>query len=144
MQSIINLGCVSETSAHPEEAYQLLKFMTFGAEGWQARCDWYKSKNKYPASLPVANDSAIWNRVLELTPGEDFAAVYKALSKATPDLKKWIPGWNEFWSWTFSEEIWTNLKNNSVKIEDLADQMSSKLKEFYDAEMALINARKAG
>ena len=142
--TIINLGCVAETTEYPEEAYQLLKFMTFGAEGWQARCDWFKEKGKYPASLPVANDSATWSRVLELTPGEDFAAVYAALSQATPDLKKWIPGWNEFWSWTFSEEIWTNLENNTVKAEDLADQMAAKLKEFYDAEMSLINARKAG
>lgn len=139
--TIIDLGAVSATTEHPEEAYALLKFMTFGAEGWKARRDFYNFNHSRPSDLPLADDSEVWDVVREFTPGEDYAAVYESLSRAVPDIQKWLPGYGAWWSWSWEEDIWGKLQRGEAKPEDLSAQMGRKLKSCYDEAMTKINAR---
>ncbi len=140
VQTIVNVGCVAETSDYPKEAYELLKFMTFGEEGWKSRYEWYK-KNTLPASVPIVSDDAILDLVKELTPGEDYAAVYDSISRSVADIKKWVPGLTEYESWMSSQEMWSQLRNASLKVEDVADQMEQKLNLYYSECMNKIKAR---
>lgn len=140
VQTIVNVGCVAETSDYPKEAYELLKFMTFGEDGWKSRYEWYK-KNTLPASVPIVSDDEILNLVKELTPGEDYAAVYDSISRSVADIKKWVPGLTEYESWMASQEMWSQLRNASLKVEDVADQMEQKLNLYYSECMNKIKAR---
>lgn len=140
VQTIVNVGCVAETAENPELAYELLKFMTFGEEGWKSRYEWYK-KNTLPASVPIVNDDEILNLVKELTPGEDYAAVYDSIGRSVADIKKWVPGLTEYESWMSSQKMWSQLRNSSLKVEDVAGQMEQKLNLYYSECMNKIKAR---
>ncbi len=140
VQTIVNVGCVSETTDHPELAYELLKFMTFGEEGWKARCEWY-SEDNLPASVPIVKDDEILDLVKKLTPGDDYAAVYDSIDRSVADIHKWVPGYTEFNAWMNSQDMWTNLRNSSMKVEDVSDQMEQKLNYFYTDCMNKIKAR---
>lgn len=137
----VDFAAVSATTEHPEEAYELLKFMTFGGDGWKAKLEWYSFKHKIPTQLPIANDDEVWNLIKELTPGEDYAALYKALENAAPDIQKCIPGYGAWWNWTFEQDIWGRLERDEAKMEDLAPQMAARFKQFYDEAMARIKSK---
>ena len=141
IQTIVNVGCVSETSENPELAYELLKFMTFGEEGWKSRCEWYTSAGKLPASVPIVNDDEVLGLIKKLTPGEDYAPVYDSVGRSVADIKKWVPGLTEFNSWMNSQKLWTQLRNSSLKVEDVSDQMEQKLNYYYTECMNKIKAR---
>lgn len=140
VQTVVNVGCVADTTEEPELAYELLKFMTFGEEGWKSRYEWYK-KNTLPASVPIVSDDEILDLVKELTPGEDYAAVYDSISRSVADIKKWVPGLTEYESWMNSQKLWTQLRNSSLKVEDVSGQMEQKLNLYYSECMNKIKAR---
>ncbi len=141
VQTIVNVGCVAETCANPELAYELLKFMTFGEDGWKARVEWYKANNKLPASVPIVKDDEILNLIKEMTPGDDYSAVYDSIDRSVADVKKWVPGLTEFNAWMDSQDMWTQLRNSDLKVEDVADQMEQKLNLYYSECMNKIIAR---
>lgn len=141
VQTIVNVGCVSETSDNPELAYELLKFMTFGEDGWKSRYKWYKSSNNLPASVPIVEDDSILDLVKELTPGDDYAAVYDSIDRSVADIKKWVPGFTEYNSWMGSQDLWTQLRQSALKVEDVSDQMEQKLNYYYTECMNKIKAR---
>ena len=140
VQTVVNVGCVADTTEEPELAYELLKFMTFGEEGWKSRYEWYK-KNTLPASVPIVSDDEILDLVKELTPGDDYAAVYDSISRSVADIKKWVPGLTEYESWMNSQKLWTQLRNSSLKVEDVSGQMEQKLNLYYSECMNKIKAR---
>ena len=140
VQTIVNVGCVSETSENPDLAYELLKFMTFGEDGWKARFDWYKD-NMLPASVPIVNDEEILNLLKDLTPGDDYAAVYDSIGRSVADIKKWVPGLTEYEAWMSSQKMWSQLRSSSLKVEDVSDQMEKKLNDYYLDCMNKIKAR---
>ncbi|MBP3305528.1 MAG: carbohydrate ABC transporter substrate-binding protein [Oscillospiraceae bacterium] len=143
--TVLDFAAVAATTEHPEEAYELLKFMTFGAEGWEVKCDWSIFMNQELGSLPTTTDPAVWDMVKEACPGDDFAALFDRLQyDAAPELYKCMPGYNAWWGWTFEQDIWGKLERGEVSADDLEIQMETKMKEFYDAAMQRINARSEG
>ena len=140
-QTVLDFGAVSESCKYPEEAYNLLKYMTFGAEGWKARKEWYSFNHARPTELPLATDDEVWGIVKAFTPGEDYDALYASLDNAVGDVKKWIPGYGAWWAWTWEQEYWGKLERNEIKPEDVAPQMAKKMKTFYDEALAQIDAR---
>lgn len=142
VQTIVNVGCVAESCEYPEEAYELLKFMTFGVEGWKSRFEWYTANSQLPASVPITSDQEVLNMLYELTPGEDYAAVYESIDRSVANVSKWVPGLTDYESWMSSQKIWTNLRNSSLKVEDISGQMEQKLNYYYEQTMSKIKARK--
>ena len=128
----VDVGGVSATTEYPEEAYALLKYMNFGQDGWMRKIDYYKSKGTKPTALPIANDSTVWNALnKELTPGEDYAALYNSLSESVPEEQMWLPGYNDWYNWTWEQDIWNRVNNGELKAEDIAPVMAKKLQECY-------------
>lgn len=141
--STVDCGAVSASTEHPREAYELLKFMNYGREGWLAKIEYFKQQsNPIPHHLPVAmKDETVISAVKELLPGEDWAAVLEAMKRTSPYVRYWLPGQSEFWSWAEEQEIYAKFDSNELKIEDIAPQIEEKLKEFYDESMKIIKAR---
>ncbi len=142
VQTIVNVGCVAESCEHPEEAYELLKYMTFGVEGWKSRFAWYKENNQLPASVPITSDEEVLNLLYELTPGDDYTAVYESISRSVANVAKWVPGLTDYESWMKSQNIWANLRSSSLKVEDIAGQMEQKLNYYYEQNMNKIKSQK--
>lgn len=141
--SSVDCGAVSATTKHPREAYELLKFMNYGHDGWMAKIEYLKQQsNPIPTHLPInVNDEEVMNELKKILSGEDWAAVFESLKKSSPNVRYWLPGQSEFWNWCEEQEIYTKLTANELKIEDVAPQLEQKLKEFYDQSMTKIKAR---
>ena len=65
---VLDFGGISSSTQHPREAYELLKWMGWGVEGWQAKLDAYQDVETYADNplyrqampCPITMDEAIW------------------------------------------------------------------------------------
>ncbi len=65
---VLDFGGISSSTQHPREAYELLKWMGWGVEGWQAKLDAYQDVETYADNplyrqampCPITMDAAIW------------------------------------------------------------------------------------
>lgn len=140
VQSSVNVACVSQTSAYPDKAYELLKFMTFGEDGWKARYEWYK-ENSLPTSVPIVNDKEIIDPIKELDENAEYSAIYDSALNSIADVKKWVPGFSEFNAWMDSQKIWSQLKDGKLKVEDAKKQMEEQLDYYYNESLNKIKSR---
>jgi len=70
---VLDFGGISSSTAHPREAYELLKWMGWGAEGWQTKLDAYQDVETYAdlplyrqaMPCPITLDEAIWKEFQE-------------------------------------------------------------------------------
>ncbi len=72
----IDFGGVTNGCPYPREAYELLKFMSFGIDGWHTRIELYKDPNGVNASgtrlkhdvmpAPITKDQAIWDEYIAM------------------------------------------------------------------------------
>ncbi len=140
------MGGVSSSCKYPKEAYELLKFMTFGKEGWQVRLNLYKDTSIVNESglplknaqmpIPMITDEEIWNGFKDLyyqyyvdagVTGEALEE-YKAYWDAALDACKYpIPyGWyNIAGYWNFCDQYF-----NSIGIHDLVDAGTAKAADY--------------
>ena len=142
IQSVIDLGAVASTTKHPKEAYELLKFMTYGASGWSARLDYCTKASLLPPMLPITSDQDLWTKVEAYFPGDDYKALFATESNWVAEARKWTPGYGDFWTWTHEQDIFNKLNKGLLKPTDLIQELNTKYNGFYDSCMALINARK--
>ena len=142
IQSVVDVGAVASNTLYPKEAYELLKFMTFGADGWQARIDWYQMENEPLAILPIAQDETVWNRVETFFPREDYRALYGTQNKWVPEDRKWMPGYGEFFTWTHEQDFYNQMREGIIKPKDMVSQMNLKFKDLYNNSLKVIKARK--
>lgn len=65
---VLDFGGISSATQYPREAYELLKWMGWGVEGWQAKLDAYQNVETYADNplyrqalpCPITTDEAIW------------------------------------------------------------------------------------
>ena len=65
---VLDFGGISSSTEHPREAYELLKWMGWGVEGWQAKLDAYQDVETYAElplyrqamPCPITMDEEIW------------------------------------------------------------------------------------
>ena len=65
---VLDFGGISSSTEHPREAYELLKWMGWGVEGWQAKLDAYQDVETYAdlplyrqaMPCPITMDEEIW------------------------------------------------------------------------------------
>lgn len=72
----IDFGGISSVTENPREAYEVLKFMSFGRDGWLTRCQLYKSgamsadgavplkASMMPA--PITTDEEVWDAYIDM------------------------------------------------------------------------------
>mgnify|MGYP002510658534 FL=1 len=70
---VLDFGGISSSTEHPREAYELLKWMGWGAEGWQTKLDAYQDVETYADNplyrqsmpCPITTDEAVWKEFQE-------------------------------------------------------------------------------
>lgn len=68
MFGVLDFGGISSATQYPREAYELLKWMGWGAEGWQTKLDAYQDVETYAdlplyrqaLPCPITTDAEIW------------------------------------------------------------------------------------
>jgi multiple sugar transport system substrate-binding protein len=150
--SFIDFAAINRTTAHPQEAYDALKYMSFSKDGWLKKCELYKT-------LPNAAGDGLFYahpNVIPATVNPEVWAAYRALyddswwwdgffancMNPVPLGARNIPGFDAFLA-----EIYNGLDYNGVTgIEnavfqgvadpyDYVDMLNQKGREYYDSYM---------
>lgn len=72
----IDFGGLTTSCQYPREAYELLKFMSFGKDGWKTRIQLYNDETQTNSTglplkqdvmpAPITTDEEIWNQYIEM------------------------------------------------------------------------------
>lgn len=128
MPIILDYMCVSSKTKFPEEAYELVKWMSFGRDGWNARLQIMKDLDQTVTMYPVADYPEVWQQIkddLDASPYYGLKAIIDLIHDGVPDCDKWLPGYNAFWTWVYenadTQGFW------SMEAEQLASIWSAEL-----------------
>lgn len=132
--TILDYQCISSQTEHPEEAYLLAKWMTFGKEGWLTRLELMDERGDfYLDRFPVANYEEVW------TAAEGYVDYIEGLRESVelfeyskPDVDKWLPGYKQFWEWVGNEEndYWNRINDGLVTPEVFALEWETKINQM--------------
>ena len=144
----LDFGGISSATAHPREAYELLKFMNWNEEGWMAKLDAYTNLTNPDGSklsmdaLPITLSETVWAKVREFFPGADdeygrgpyFDAFLENCKEPIPYGGTVIPGFG-----TFIAESYVGAEasvfNDGVNAHDLAPDLTEKANAANAAAM---------
>lgn len=107
---VLDYLAISSDTDHPEEAYLLGKWMSYGRKGWAKRIEIFEAKRVTeeaegkPMSLldryPIANYPEVWDKIDPLVEGiEGIDETFKYIHNGKPDIDKWMPGYRDFIRW---------------------------------------------
>ena len=132
--TILDYLVISSQTEHPEEAYLLAKWMSFGKEGWLERLDALDEQGVlYLDRFPVADYQEVWEAA------EDFLWYVEGVQEnvdlfeySKPDVDKWLPGYKSFWEWVGNDDndYWTQIAEGLITPDVFAVQWENKLNEL--------------
>lgn len=132
--TILDFQVVSSQTDHPEEAYELAKWMTFGKEGWMTRLDIMEERGmEYLDRFPTADYPEVWARTTDyIDYVEGLRESIELLEYSKPDVDKWLPGYKTFWEWVDSEEndYWTRINDGLISPEVFAAEWETKINQL--------------
>ncbi|MFW5894563.1 MAG: ABC transporter substrate-binding protein [Bacillota bacterium] len=131
--TILDFQVVSSQTDHPEKAYELAKWMTFGKEGWMTRLDIMEEREEVMLDrFPVADHEEVWNRTtLYMNYVEGLQESVDLLEYSKPDVDKWLPGYKAFWEWVDVEEnYWDDINDGLVSPDSFAPVWEEKINEL--------------
>ncbi len=150
--TILDYQAISAQTSHPEEAFLLAKWMTFGQDGWKARLDILEEQKEEALALgenytfldrfPIANYPDVWDRVDDLVDGiEGIDYTFDRIENAKPDLDKWLPGYKDFWAWVNDPEnnpySWDSLVTAGPNaVPTYAEEWNTKINQLVSEAMA--------
>ena len=133
----IDFGGITTSCQNPREAYELLKFMSFGVDGWKTRIELYNDESKTNASglalkydvmpAPITTNEEVWNGYIDMyCKGMDDE--HKGYWKEYFDscLQPIPYGWTSIAGyWNYCDEYF-----NSIGIHDLVDNGTAKAADY--------------
>jgi len=140
----IDMGGVSAGTEHPREAYELLKFMGWGVDGWKAKLEVYGDETitnaaglplKYDSMpAPLTLDEGIWSEYRKLYPTDaEHAEYWDAYFKSC--MQPICFGWmNIAGYWNFCDQYF-----NSIGIHDKVDSGEAKAADYAEEATAQAN-----
>lgn len=137
--TILDFIVVSSQAEHPEEAYLLAKWMTFGKQGWLTRLDLMEERGDlYLDRYPIAEYDEVWARAeIFIDYVEGLRESIELLDQARPDVDKWLPGYKAFWEWVGNEDnnYWERIANNEVTPDTFASEWEERLNQMVQEAM---------
>ena len=118
---------------HPREAYELLKWMGWGKEGWMHKIDafetlTYEDGSKvytYPDGVPLLDDSEIWEAYKTLVPQtEEWMAFLDSVHSPVAMGGTYIPGFQSFLTWMGEQDIFGKLDRDEIKASDMQAELT--------------------
>lgn len=147
--AFVDFGAISSATKHPREAYELLKFMGWGKEGWQAKLTAFETLKdadgnplfKMPEGLPITNDQELWDKVKAMLPQEpEYAAYLERLKEPIPLGGASQPGFQTFLDEVYfggeNGDIEAAVINGTVNASDVAQDFSDKLNKYREDAIA--------
>ncbi len=137
--TILDFQVVSSQTEHPEEAYMLAKWMTFGKDGWLVRLQAMRDRGDLMIDrFPVSDIPEVWAEIEFFTNFvEGLDANVALLPQGKPDTDKWLPGYKAFWEWVGNEEndYWTRINDGLVTPEVFASEWETQINMMIEAAL---------
>lgn len=133
----IDFGGVTTGCENPREAYELLKFMSFGVDGWKTRLEMYNDETITNASglalkydvmpAPITKDEEVWEGYIQMyTKGLDEEHVQLWRNYFASCMQPIPFGWTSIAGyWNYCDEYF-----NSIGIHDLVDKGTAKAADY--------------
>ncbi len=86
---------IAKSSKHPEEAFQFVKWMSFGKEGFLKRVEIADAEGKTLNTLPVNSDQEVLDAYFEILDVPGIRTAYDNLENAIVEPVKVVPGYIE-------------------------------------------------
>ncbi|MCR5692253.1 MAG: ABC transporter substrate-binding protein [Eubacterium sp.] len=150
----IDFGGLTTSCKHAREAYEVLKFMSFGKDGWKTRIQIYNDETKVNANglalkydvmpAPITTDEEVWNQYIEMyCKGMDETHVgywkeyFKSCMQPIPYGWTSIAGyWNYCDEYFNKIDIHAKVDGGTAKAADYADEATKKA-NYYHAKAML-------
>lgn len=142
----IDFGGLTTSCQHPREAYELLKFMSFGKDGWKTRIQLYNDEEQKNSSglalkydvmpAPITTDEDVWNQYIDMyCKGLDDEHVGYWKEYFESCLQPIPYGWTNIAGyWNYCDEYF-----NKLDIHNTVDSGSKKAADFVDEATAKAN-----
>ena len=134
--TILDYQVVSSQTEHPEEAYLLAKWMTFGRQGWLERLDIMAERGDlYLDRYPVADYPEVWDEAMGfINYVEGLRESVELFEFSKPDVDKWLPGYKQFWEWVGNEEndYYTKIDAGLVTPEVFASEWEDQINDMVE------------
>lgn len=147
----IDFGGVTTSCKYPREAYELLKFMSFGVDGWKTRLEMYNDETivnssglalKYDVMpAPITTDEEVWEGYIKMyTKGNDEETVERWRTYFASCMQPIPFGWTSIAGyWNYCDEYFNNIgihtlvDNGTAKAADYAVEGTMKA-NYYHAQ----------
>ncbi len=150
----IDMVSISSTTEHPREAYELLKFLTWGKEGWMVRAENYPTVlnangdpiYRLPGSLPMIQDEEVNAALAPLFPDlgywNDWESYLANIQNPVTFGGRAIPGFTAFVNDYYHGSdfngvvgIENAIRDGVIDPYDYTDNLDKKGREYYDVAM---------
>ena len=135
----IDYGGITTSCKYPREAYELLKFMSFGVDGWYTRCEAYADESVTNASgvalkydvmpVPITKDEGVWDEYIKVYCAgmdEEHTDLWRNYFKSC--MQPISFGWTNIAGyWNFCDEYF-----NSIGIHDLVDNGTAQAADYVE------------
>lgn len=135
----IDFGGVTTSCQYPREAYELLKFMSFGVDGWKTRIEAYNNPDLTNASglalkydvmpAPITTNEEVWDAYIDMYCSDMDEEHRGYWEEYFASCMQPIPyGWTSIAGyWNYCDEYF-----NSIGIHDLVDKGTAKAADYAD------------
>ncbi len=142
----IDFGGISPTCQHPREAYELLKFMSFGIDGWKTRIEMYNDKSITNAAglalkhdvmpCPITTDEEVWSAYIDMFCSDMDEEHKDCWREYFASCMQPIPyGWTSIAGyWNYCNEYF-----NNIGIHDLVDTGKAKAADYAEEATRMAN-----
>ncbi len=146
--AFMDFGSISSATEHPREAYELLKFMGWGKDGFATRMEGYSTLTNdngdkiftYADTLPLTQDQESWDLVATELPDNDYYKNFLehvkepvALGGAT------LPGFQTYLDEVHFGGEYGNVESaiidGEVNAHDVAGELTEKLNQYHEEAM---------
>ncbi len=141
----IDYGGVTTSCEHPREAYELLKFMSFGIDGWMTRIELYNDETQVNASgtalkydvmpCPITTNESVWNAYIDMfCAGMDEEHVEHWRNYFASCLQPISFGWTSIAGyWNFCDEYFNSIsEGGQTGIHDIVDAGVKKAADYAE------------
>ena len=142
----IDYGGVTTSCQYPREAYELLKFVSFGVDGWMTRIEVYNNESitntsglalKYDVMpAPITTDETVWDAYIDMyCAGMDEEHIDHWRNYFASCLQPISFGWTSIAGyWNFCDEYF-----NSIGIHTLCDTGAAQAADYVDGATRAAN-----
>lgn len=149
----IDFGGLTPACKYPREAYELLKFMSFGQDGWKTRIQLYNDESQVNANglalkndvmpVPITTDEEVWNQYIDMyckgmddTHVKHWREYFKSCLHPIPYGWTSIAGYWNYCDGYFNDiDIHNKVDSGTAKAADYADEATTKANWYHAKAM---------